>query len=265
MIAANRVGTKMRQIPGGFNQLMLFTCSIRELLGRGVWSNYTMSRKVRMCYVGNIENLHKYQIGCIETDYILERKADATASLVKKLHSVFRLLVIGADAHGIIQKVYNFPYLQQQWADIKADLLTEYDDTDAEKWNLIQKTDVLLKQYDALLKHLALPEMYGLYFNGYWVDDLPEDSLIMQQLYGEQLDNQSFQEYIQYSIQQAATKQEVVQLSIREHAPSVRYKYHGSCIYVDGVLDACEKTIENDSVIYNYSAKWVGLKKRVQL
>ncbi|WP_018344941.1 hypothetical protein [Cytophaga aurantiaca] len=265
MMISNHVEKKVKHVNAGFDQLILFTSSIEELLPRGVWSIYTMNRKVRICYVGIIDGLHKYQLGCIETDYKLERKADSTASLVKKLHTVFRLLVLGADSYGKLQKIYNYPYIKEEWTVIKMNLLTEYDDTDIEKWNLIQKMDLLLDSYDAVLCYLALPNMYGLFFNGYWTDVFSEEKIIIEQMYGEEFGNKQFEESIQYSIQETSTQQ-LVTISINENITSNEgITYSGTAIFLDGALDICKKKIENDSLIFNYSAKWVGLKQLFQL
>jgi len=265
MIIENQVEKRMKHVIAGFDQLILFTSSVEELLPRGVWSNYTMERKVRICYVGMIDGLHKYQLGCIETDYKLERKADSTASLVKKLLSVFRLLVLGADEYGRIHKIYNFPYVQQEWIEIKATQLIEYDDTDIEKWNLILKMDLLLQNPDAVLNYLKLPNMLGLFFNGYWRDAFPTDITTTEQMYGEEMGNKQFQEFLQYSIQET-TKQQLIKIDIKENSISnEKINYSGRCIFLDGALDVCSKKIETDSIIFNYSAKWVGLKQLFQL
>ena len=215
--------------------------------------------------MGAIDGLHKYQLGCIETDYKLERKADSTIDIIQKLMAVFRLLVLGADANGIIQKIYNFSYVQQEWIEIRSNLLTEYDDTDTEKWNLILKMDLLLQNYDAVLNYLRLPDMYGLFFNGYWRDEFPKEKIIKEQFYGEQHDNKLFQETLHYSIKETNTQQ-LVNISIKGNSSTIdEFTYTGSCIFLDGALEVCKKKIENDTIKFNYSAKWVGLKNVFQL
>lgn len=264
MIIENQTVKSMKHVKVGFDQLVLFTYSIQELLPRGVWSMYTMTRKVRICYVGMINGFHKYQLGCIETDYKLERKADSTASLVKKLLSVFRLLVLGADRNGRLKKIYNLPYLQQEWIELKAVLLTEYDDTDKEKWNLILKMDQLLQNHDDVLNYLKLPNMFGLFFNSYWRDVLEAEIITTEQMYGDEIEEKQFQEALQYSIQET-TKQQLIKIDIKGNSISnEKINYTGRCIFLDGALDVCNKKIETDSIIFNYSAKWVGLKQLFQ-
>lgn len=263
MTIANHVVTGMKHVKPGFDQLILFTSSVEELLPRGVWSNYTVERKIRIYYVGMIDGFHKYQLGCVETDYTLQRKANSTADLVKKLLSVFRLLVLGADGNGVLQKIYNFPYLQQEWIEIKATQLIEYDDTDIEKWNLILKMDLLLQNPDAVLNYLKMPNMFGLFFNGYWRDAFPQEITTTEQMYGEEMGNKQFQELLRYSVQETAIQQ-FIKISIEENSVSEK-NYGGSCTFLDGALDFIQKKIEKDSIIFNYSAKWVGLKTLFQL
>jgi hypothetical protein len=264
MLIENKMNNSMKHVESGFDQLILFTCSVEKLLPRGVWSTYILNRKVRIYYVGRINDLHKYQLGCIETDCKLERQADSTLDLMRKVHNVFRLLVLGADANGTIQKMYNFPYIQEEWLQIKVNLLTEYDDTDIEKWNLILKMDVLLQNYDAVLNYLRLPNMYGLFFNGYWRDVFPEEKIIVEQTYGEEFGKTQFQESVQYSIRENGIQQLVTICADKNSLFDAQISYSGICIFLDGALDVCRKKIENDSIRFNYSAKWVGLKKLYQ-
>lgn len=258
---------KIKHVAPGFDQLILFTISKEELNKQNRWASSTVNRKVRICYVGWVDSLYKYQLGCIESDYKLVYKADASADLFTKLHRIFTLLVIGADEQGTIKKIYNFPYLQQEWLEIKKDLLLEYDDTDIEKWALICKMDVLMQDYTEVVHYLQLPSMYGLFFNGYWVQCLPEQPLIIAVTYDEVMHAESFEECIEYSMQETASQQQV-KIDIKGNPLNEKIQsifYTGTCIFLDGALDKCHKKIDAGSTKFNYSARWVGLKKLFQL
>ena len=258
---------KIKHATNGFDQLLLFSISNEVLNKQGKWSIYTIDRTVRIYYVGMIDSLHKYQLGCIHSTFELKNRVDSSADLFNKLHSVFRLLVIGADGLGAIKKIYNFPYLQQEWAELKNNLLLEYDDTDIEKWDLICKMDVQMQDYDAVLKYIHLPSMYGLFFNGYWSELLPEKSVNVTVAYDEALNNEVFEECLEYEIQETEMQQ-LLKIEIKGKSNTENNKvlaYTGTCTYLDGALDQCTKQINIDSTALNYSVRWVGLKKLFQL
>lgn len=266
MLELNPSVKRIKHVAEGFDQLVLFSISNEELNKQGRWTSYNIIRKVRIYYVGIIDSLHKYQLGCVESDFELINKSDSSADLLNKLHRVFTLLVIGADGHGTLKKIYNFPYLQQEWLELKNNILLEYDDTDIEKWSLISKMDLLMQDYSEVLKYLQLPSMYGLFFNGYWLDCLPDHPLKVLATYDPVMNDEVYEECIEYDMQETASQQ-LINITIKGSATRNDHQdliYTGLCTFLDGALDQCHKKIDLGSIKLNYSVRWVGLKKIFQ-
>ena len=237
---------------------MLTYCK-EELDESGKCSSKEIIREVLIDYIGIVDSLHKYQICCDACDVVTKRNTDVTDELFIALDFVFTLLVVSADANGNLLVLHNFPYLQQEWADLKETLADNYDETDRENWEMIHAMDILMQDYNEILNYIKSPEMYGLYFNGYWKSDTYHSIQ-----YGKEFQDTIFEEKIDTSIKELGVQQ-FAEIHIEGAAALSELKsYTGTCTYIDGALNMCRKKIDLGSTKFNYSVRWVGLKQRFQ-
>lgn len=256
----NEVKT-IQHTPQYFEQDLLFSVYEEKLNERGKKISKEITREVLIDYIGLIDGLHKYQICCKDCSINSVRWPVITDDLYCELDIIFSLLAVSADAEGNLIQLHNFPYLQQEWAEMKEQLLIEYDERGEERWALIQEMDALMQDYNKVLSYLKSPSMYGLFFNGYWQE---KDVQTLQ--YGHGLNNIIFEEEIQGFIQQKETQQ-LVTIHTTGKAANMHANdllYTGSCVFLNGALDQCYKKIILDDKQFNFSARWVGLKQRFQ-
>ena len=251
----------VRQSEEGFQQTLKFSYQKEYIFINGIKSLYAFSRRVQIRYVGLREGVYKFQLGVLKSEFSLSRMANTTAELSKSLHRALGLLVVGADIHSNLVKVYNLPFVQYRWDELKKEFLQDYDQ---EKYlTLIHEMDQHIANEHALIAYLKLPTMYGLYFNGYW-EIKDENKKPIQ--YGKELSEMQITEIQTYSIKRNESQQETTIIADL-HSPNndihIQY-YKSTCTYVDGILHTCKKEIQIDSTKFYYSAKWVGLKKLFQ-
>ena len=149
--------------------------------------------------------------------------------------------------------------MQQEWADLNETLSGDYDESDTDNWKMIHAMNLLMQDYNAVLNYIKSPEMYGLYFNGYW-----KSETVHSIQYGKELQQTIFEEKIHTSIKELGAQQ-FVEFHIEGTAVLSELKsYTGICTYIDGALNMCRKKIDLGSTKFNYSVRWVGLKQRFQ-
>ena len=251
----------VRQSEEGFHQILKFSYQKECIFPNGTKSLYSFSRRVQIRYVGLREGIHKFQLGVLNSEFSLSRMADTTAELSKSLHRAVGLLVVGADIHGNLVKIYNLPFVQHRWDELKKEFLQDYD---KEKYLvLIHEMDQHIANENALVAYLKLPSMYGLYFNGYWeIKDVNKKSI----QYGKELSEMLITELQTYSSKRNESQQEttiIADLNSPNNDIHIQH-YNSTCTYIDGILDTCKKEVQIDSTKFYYSAKWVGLKKLFQ-
>ena len=253
---------QMKHVEPYFEQDLAFTYYKEELDERGKCTSKELTREVLIDYIGVVDTLHKYQICCDACDIVTKRYSDVTNELFIKLDFVFTLLVVSADAKGNLIRLHNFPYLQQEWLDLKASLADDYDESDADSWEMIHVMDVLMKDYNTVLNYIQSPEMYGLFFNGYWNI---KDNEFINVYYGKELQQIMVEEQMHTTTRELGTQQ-FVEINIEGNTKQLSelISYIGNCTYIDGALNMCQKRIDLGSIKFNYSARWVGLKKRFQ-
>lgn len=243
-----------------FEQNLLFTYCKEEWDEQGKSSSNEIIREILIDYIGIVDSFHKYQICCDACNIVSKRNTDVTDDLFIALDFVFTLLVVSADANGNLVELHNFPYLQQEWTDLKETLADDYDESDTDNWEMIHAMDVLMQDYDAVLNYIKSPEMYGLYFNGY-----RKSEAVHSIQYGKELQHAIFEEKIDTGIKELGTQQfaEIHIEGTAEQLPQL-ISYTGTCTYIDGALNMCRKKIDLGSTKFNYSVRWVGLKQRFQ-
>lgn len=250
--------------PVDYDQDLKFSYEKERTLPNGTKAHYVFSRRAAIGYVGLRENIHKFQLGITKAEFSLTRMAEPTADLSKDLHIALGLLVLGADRHGNLVKIYNLPYIQHWWEELKKDFLRDYDQEPY--LGLIHEMDARIASEQELLAYLQLPTMYGLYFNGYWLLQEDETSTTIKQVVlGKEIADISVEESLVLNVKTNETQQQtnVLIVDTTNAAASIQH-YKGTCTYVDGILDSCKKELQIDSTKFYYSAKWVGLKKLFQ-
>lgn len=251
----------IRHVPAYFEQHVVFTIHEEKLNDYGKICTKEITREVLIDYIGLIDGLHKYQICCSDCNINSDRWPIITNDLFCELDIIFALLAVSADAEGNLVELHNFPYLQQEWAEMKEQLLIEYDERGVERWARILKMDALMQDYHMVLSYLKSPAMYGLFFNGYWQE---KDSQTVQ--YGDELNHMIFKEDIEGFIKETETQQ-LVTIEVTGKAVEMNEQtamYTGSCTFINGALDQCYKKIMLDNTQFNFSARWIGLKQRFQ-
>lgn len=249
----------------GFHQVLKFSYHKERMLPNGVKSLYSFSRRVQIRYVGLRDELYKFQLGTIRSEFSLSRMAEPTADLSKSLHRALGLLVLGADKTGKLVKIYNLPYVQYRWEELKKEFLQDYDRD--EYLVLIQEMDQRITDGNRLLTYLQLPIMYGLYFNGYWeATNTEQIPIVKQKDFGKELSELQIHEACTYSTKKNETQVEVIfNAELNGSNSDITIQgYNSTCTYIDGILDTCKKEIQLGSTKFYYSAKWVGLKKLFQ-
>jgi len=257
----NQIKKTIHHVPAYFEQDLLFTVYEEKFNERGKVCSKEINREVLIDYIGLLDGLHKYQICCKDCNITSIRLPSITDDLYCELDILFALLAVSADTEGNLIQLHNFPYLQQEWAEMKEQLLIEYDERGEERWALIQEMDALMQDYNKVLSYLKSPAMYGLFFNGYWQE---KDVQTVQ--YGHELNNIIFEEEIEGFIKENETQQ-LVTIHTTGKAVNMdgnNFKYTGSCTFLNGALDQCYKQIILDDKQFNFSARWVGLKQRFQ-
>lgn len=251
-----------------FDQDLKFSYEKERTLPNGTKAHYVFSRRAAIGYVGIRENLHKFQLGITKAEFSLTCMAEPTADLSKDLHIALGLLVLGADRYGNLVEIYNLPYIQHWWAELKKDFLQDYDQEPY--LGLIHEMDARIANEQVLLAYLQLPTMYGLYFNGYWLLNKNEETIQTKHIrFGKEVDETDVEETIVVDVDTNELQQQIsihssLVISDTTNATVAIQDYKGACIYVDGILDTCKKEIQIDSTKFYYSAKWVGLKKLFQ-
>lgn len=257
----NQIKKTIHHVPAYFEQHLLFTIHEEKLNERGKKISKEITREVLIDYIGFIDGLHKYQICCSDCSIKSVRWPTITDDLYIELDIIFSLLVVSADVQGNLVQLHNFPYLQEEWAEMKEQLLIEYDERGEERWALIQDMDALMQDYNKVLSYLKSPSMYGLFFNGYWQE---KDVQTVQ--YGNELNNTIFEEEIEGFIKETETQQlvtiQVTGKPVEMNENTVQYT--GFCAFINGALNECYKQILLDKSQFNFSARWIGLKQRFQ-
>lgn len=251
----------IHHVPAYFEQHLLFTIHEEKLNEHGKKISKEINREVLIDYIGLIDGLHKYQICCKDCNIKSIRWPVITDDLYCELDIIFSLLAVSTDAQGNLVQLHNFPYLQQEWAEMKEQLLSEYDERAEERWSLITTMNTLMQDYNKVLSHLKSPAMYGLFFNGYWQE---KESQIVQ--YQNELNHAAVEEEITGFIKEIETQQQVtIQVTAKPVEMSKNtMQYTGSCTFINGALDQCYKKIVFDNTQFNFSVRWIGLKQRFQ-
>lgn len=252
----------IQHVPQYFEQDLLFSVYEEKLNERGKKISNEITREVLIDYIGLIDGLHKYQICCKDCSIKSDRWPIITNDLFCELDIIFALLAVSADAQGNLVELHNFPYLQQEWAEMKEQLLIEYDERAEERWALIQEMDALMQDYNKVLFYLKSPAMYGLFFNGYWQE---KDLQTVQ--YGNELNNEIFEEEITGIIIKETATQQLVTIQVIGKPVDIVNKpiqYSGTCSFINGALNECYKKINIDDTQFNFSVRWIGLKARFQ-
>ena len=254
----------IRYAAEGFYQILKFSYHKERIFPNGTKSMYSVSRRVQIRYIGLREQLHKFQLGVIKSEFSLSRTAEPTADLSNQLHRALALLVLGANAKGQLIKVYNLSYVHYIWNELKKDFFQNYDKQ--EYIGLIKEMDHCISEEKRLIDYLQLPTMYGLYFNNYWEKESDNTLLLKKLAYGNELSEAIVDESLIYHVKQNQIQEQTsIDINLNNIEAGMHIQnYSGTCIYLDGVLDTCKKEIQTDSTKFYYSAKWVGLKKLFQ-
>lgn len=243
-------------LPLGHAQTIAFAYTKQITDEAGKPASTTFHKTVEVVSLGQTEGRNKYCITCLEAHFSDVRQPDPSRKLQLLLLEVFDLLVVSTDKTGKLIQIHNFDYLQETWQTLRIEIIQDHDDEAYLK--RISDMDALMQSYEGVMQYLSLPSNYGLYFNGYKNFNLAEPLQFTSAVYGEELSNRTVEEQINIQVTQT---QQLVTFQITESTQQNHSSYIGSCIYLDGVLDACSKEIKTESFTINYSAKWVGLKK----
>jgi hypothetical protein len=229
----------------------------------GSVGEYTHTRRVKINYVGIMDGLHKFQLAAVKTEVAMKRLASPTMELERSLNRILGLLVLGTDINGDLVKIYNLPYIQYKWEENKEVFYRDYNLP--EQVELIDAMDGNITSEIALIAYLKLPFMYGLFFNSYWQTLHSSEQLQESEVqYGKELNNLLVVETPEKQIVKTDTQKQVTINSAIKTSDTNLFLGKGICIYLDGILDSCRKQIVTESLTFNYSAKWVGLKKLLQ-
>jgi hypothetical protein len=229
----------------------------------GSIGEFTHTRRVKINYVGIMDGLHKFQLAAVKTEVDMKRLSAPTAELERSLNRFFGLLVLGANIKGELVKIYNLPYVQYKWAANKEDFYRDYNLP--EQVELMDAMDGYITSEIALIAYLKLPFMYGLFFNRYWQTLNSTEQLQGAEFqYGKEVNNLLILETPEIHIVKTDTQKQVTIYSTSKKKDTELHLGNGTCIYLDGILDVCKKEIELETTKFNYSAKWVGLKKLLQ-
>lgn len=251
-----------------FEQELLFTYYEEQTTEEGKCISRELTREVLIDYIGIRDALHKYQICCTACDIVSKRNIDASSELFMAIDFVFTLVVVSADSKGNLAELHNFDFLQQEWLDLRNELIQDYDQKDTASRSLINDMDTLMQDYTAVVNYLKSADMYGLFFNGYWEQSSDHLKPFMNKMqYGKELQYTTVKEIVHTTIQQSDTQQ-FVHIAVKndeETAFPGLIHYAGAGTYIDGALNTCQKKIDLGSRKFNYSVRWVGLKKRFQV
>jgi hypothetical protein len=244
-----------------FTQSLKFATTAEKPGENGRPARRTFERQVSIIYWGIKNDLHKYQVFCADARFRFERTSEPYHELIRDIGFVFGQLALSSNEQGLLVRLHNFPFLQYRWKQLREKLHLNYEG--AVFMQYITPMDQLMSDYDATLAYLQLPDMYGLYFNGYlgeYQNDAPSRQVFRC---GPEAGAMDIEETIILSQTRDNGAQRQIQLEmtgkpVRE-LPSWQ-GYQGSCCYLDGVPDHCRKEINMGSEKIIYSATWAGLK-----
>ena len=249
--------------PAFYQQVVKFTFQKIMIYPNGSIGEFAHTRRVKINYVGVMDGLHKFQLAAVKTEVVMKRLAAPTSELELNLNRMLCLLVLGADIRGELVKIYNLPYVQYKWAENREDFYRDYNLP--EQVELIDAMDSYIASEIALIAYLKQPFMYGLFFNNYWhVLNTTEQLQESEVQYGKELNNLLVLETPTSTSVKTDTQKQVTIDSKSRISDTGQFLGNGTCIYLDGILNSCKKEIRTDSLTFNYSAKWVGLKKLLQ-
>ncbi|WP_018344294.1 hypothetical protein [Cytophaga aurantiaca] len=250
--------THIQSLPFGNAQTIIFTNTKEKIDKKGKPTSTTFQKTVEIISLGEVAGRHKYCFTCLEADFSHIRQPDPSMRLQLLILEVFDLLVVSTNKTETLIQIHNFGYLQEVWKSLRTEILQDYDD--ASYLMLVYEMDVLMQNHESVVKYLSLPSNYGLYFNGYKNSNLDEPIHSFNVAYGEELSNMNVEEQINIEVTKTKTQQ-LVTFQITGSTTDEYMYYRGSCVYLDGQLDICSKEIKTEFSTFNYSAKWVGLKK----
>lgn len=242
----------------GNAQTIAFTHTKEIIDERGMPASTSFNKVVEIIYLGEVGGRHKYCFTCIEANFSDVRQPDPSRNLQLLILEVFDLLVVSTDKTGKLIQIHNFSYLQKLWQTLRIEIVQDHDDE--AYLRRILDMDALMQNHESVINYLSLPANYGLYFNGYKNFNLAEPIQSTTVVYGEEFSNIQVEEKVNVEVTQTKT-QHLVIFQLTGSTLDAHTSYTGSCVYLDGQLDACSKDIKTESFTINYSAQWVGLKK----
>ena len=72
---------------------------------------------------------------------------------------------------GTIINILNLPFIKYQWNKIRKELIDNYG-TETTFLSTLETIDKIVSTNESVAEYLALPSVYGLFFNGNWCEQL---------------------------------------------------------------------------------------------
>ncbi len=249
-------------VPLEYEQKLIFSTTEEQTIERNCKISLTFEREVQVVHTQRIDDLFKFQVFLLDSEYIADRLYESYHELYTRTSYVFDELVLWADSKGNLTSVNNLPFVQYQWAKLREELITEYEGEIVEQH--IAFIDELLAHNDLVIQYLSTPSMYGLYFNGCWGKYEHNKFSNNKLSYGRELNNVTIPEKLALQTPLKDSNRFVEIGITKDQEIEGMINYSGNISYLDGILDTATRTIELTNKTIKFSAKWCGLKSYIQ-
>ena len=142
-----------------------FEENIETIVGRNK-EHKTTTRTIQICCSGIEDNLHRFQLLCLDLDLKSNYLGTASTSILRKQLNIFDEVILYANHKGSIIKIINLEDIRDRWKEVKNELMEEHQGAAFEEF--LSDTDDFLQNETDIKKFIQSKEMYGLYFNDCW-------------------------------------------------------------------------------------------------